>query len=560
MSFEIERFDLAAAVVKWVVAVVSCVVIGLFVSAVVSFLAYGPRGFGRLWDAVKRGVVDLTRLSGRRIMAIARLAVHESFYRKAFYVFAVFIPLFMFAGWFLQADMMADKPAKPYISFVMFAIRWMLVLVAVLLACWGLPADIKDRSLHTVVTKPVRRSEVVIGRMLGYGFVTTIVLVVMSLIGFIWIVRTVPQRAQDQLISRVPVYASDIYYIDRSGERLPEGVVGGVNVGDIWDYRSYIEGQTNARAGWEFQNISEDTLARSDDGGEILKLEYKFEAFRTHKGTIDEGIHFRVTLINEETGLRVPWPPTGAGIPIQEFAVGTEEATIPIPRTLRVDRDGNGEPEEVDLLNDLVQDGRLLMEVHCEDSGQFIGVAQPDLFIRKVDRPFASGYFKSILAIWMLLLLIIMIGTAASCFLKGPVATFLTLGLFLLGGTGLRTFMMEQLHDFNTKGEVLGGGPLESTYRMVTQMNVQSELPDSALRGVIEFLDPPILEGLNVLKHVIPNFNYFDSTKYVANGFDVPWATIDAALLPGIATTLGYLIPCIVLGYFSLQVRELEAK
>ena len=63
-----------------------------------------------------------------------------------------------------------------------------------------------------------------------------------------------------------------------------------------------------------------------------------------------------------------------------------------------------------------------------------------------------------------------------------------------------------------------------------------------------------------MLHYVIPNFNYYDSTKYVANGFDVPWNTIDAALLPGIATTVGYLIPCIVLGYFSLQVRELEAK
>jgi hypothetical protein len=56
---------------------------------------------------------------------------------------------------------------------------------------------------------------------------------------------------------------------------------------------------------------------------------------------------------------------------------------------------------------------------------------------------------------------------------------------------------------------------------------------------------------------VIPDFTYFDMTPYVANGFDVPW---DASLLPSILTTIGFLIPCIILGYFSLQVRELEAK
>lgn len=560
MSFEIEQFDVLAGAVKWLAAVISCALIGLFVASVVAFLASGPRGFRRLWDGLKRGIVDLTCLSGRRIMAIASLAVRESMHRKALFVFAVFVPLFMFGGWFLQEDMLADKPAKPYIVFVLTAIRWLLVPVAILLACWGLPADIKDRSLHTVVTKPVRRSEVLIGRMLGYGFVTTIVLLVMSFVGWAFIRREVPLEARDQLISRVPVYASEIYFLDRTGQPPPPGELGGLNVGDIWEYRRYIEGQTNARVGLRFNDITEDSLAFDLDGNPILKLEYKFEAFRTHKGTIDEGVHFRLELINEETGVRVPYPASSAGIEIQEFAVGAEEAIIPIPRTLRADVNDDGEEEDVDLINDLVQNGQLLVEVSCEDGGQYLGVAQPDLFVRKTDRPFEAGYFKSMFAIWLMVQLIIMIGTAASCFLKGPVATFLTLGLVIMGGTNLRAFLIKQLQQYNTEGEVLGGGPLESTYRLVTAMNQQTELPENALTGAIKLLDPPILEGLDVLQHVIPNFSYYNSTKYVANGFDVPWSTIDAALLPGIATALAYLLPCIVLGYFSLQVRELEAK
>ncbi len=60
--------------------------------------------------------------------------------------------LFMFAGWFI-GDTTDATPAKNYISFVMTTVRWMLLPVAVLLSCWGLPADIRDRSLHTVVTK-----------------------------------------------------------------------------------------------------------------------------------------------------------------------------------------------------------------------------------------------------------------------------------------------------------------------------------------------------------------------------------------------------------------------
>ena len=101
-----------------------------------------------------------------------------------------------------------DVPAKPYVSFVLTVVQWILIPVALLLACWGLPADIKDRSLHTVVTKPVRRSEIVIGRMLGYGMMTTLVLVIVALFGYVWIRRVVPERSQAQLISRVPVFSS----------------------------------------------------------------------------------------------------------------------------------------------------------------------------------------------------------------------------------------------------------------------------------------------------------------------------------------------------------------
>jgi hypothetical protein len=44
---------------------------------------------------------------------------------------------------------------------------------------------------------------------------------------------------------------------------------------------------------------------------------------------------------------------------------------------------------------------------------------------------------------------------------------------------------------------------------------------------------------------------------YVANGFDVPW---NAALLPALLTTLGFLLPCLFIGYLSLALRELEEK
>ena len=45
--------------------------------------------------------------------------------------------------------------------------------------------------------------------------------------------------------------------------------------------------------------------------------------------------------------------------------------------------------------------------------------------------------------------------------------------------------------------------------------------------------------------------------EYVIKGFDVSW---EAALLPGIITTAAYILPCLIVSFYSLKLRELEAK
>jgi hypothetical protein len=308
-------------------------------------------------DTLRRGIVDLVRLSPRRIGALAVLAVKEATNRRALYVLFVFVALFAAANLFLRTPS-ADLPAKPYVSFVLTVITWMLLPVALLLSCWGLPAEIKDRSLHTIVTKPVRRSEIVIGRMAGYGLLTTLVLVAVAIVGYIWIKRVVPETSQRQLTSRRPIYSSAFYYYNREGERSDEKL----NTGDIWQFRGFIEGQTKARAVWEFTGLDVADLSRRDH----LDLEYRMEAFRTHKGNIDEGVRFRLTLVNENKKLRVPYPQTSAGLEVQEFAAerksrldaDADRARLPvvsIPRELLLTA-GSGDDDEatVDLYDDLI--------------------------------------------------------------------------------------------------------------------------------------------------------------------------------------------------------------
>lgn len=555
MPFDTNHPVFQHPIMRWLIVVCALALIGSFVGAVSSWLGNGNRGLANFGGVVGRGLADLVFLAPRRIYALATLTARESIRRKALWVGAVFLVLFMFAGWFI-GDTSEATPAKPYISFVMTTIRWMLLPVAVLLACWGLPADIRDRSLHTVVTKPVRRSEVVLGRIGGYVFVVSVLLLVVSAVGYAWLLRVVPERSQRQLISRVPVYGM-LNMLNEQGEQFDKDGLPfmGVNVGDVLDVRRFIQGGTKERAIWVFGGLR----AADFPADQNIRLEYMFEAFRSYKGDIDTQIEFSVTLVNPKSNLRVP---IGV-LPVNEFssevvhdlADGKTENLISIPQSITY-REGDAD-KTVDLFKDLVDGDLLQLEIACLDASQYLGVNPYDLFVRMPDRSFAIGYWKTIFAIWLLLVLIITIGTTASCILKGPVATLATFGLLILGSFLKESLVKRLATYFSQGGQVVGGGSVEAFYRLVRGMNESSPLDESLSKRVIETLDAGVYAMLYLAKYIIPDVRVFDAAVYTSNGFDVPFAT---CILPSVLITLGFFIPAYIIGYFGLQVRELEAK
>ena len=75
----------------------------------------------------------------------------------------------LFAGWFI--DVRSDQPGRLYLGFVLTATNYMVLLLALFLSAFSLPADIKNKTIYTVATKPVRPTEMVLGRVLGFVLV-----------------------------------------------------------------------------------------------------------------------------------------------------------------------------------------------------------------------------------------------------------------------------------------------------------------------------------------------------------------------------------------------------
>jgi hypothetical protein len=149
----------------------------------------------------------------------------------------------------------------------------------------------------------------------------------------------------------------------------------------------------------------------------------------------------------------------------------------------------------------------------------------------------------------------VLLGVCASTFLKGPIATMLTFILYLLSGKETHDFIDKLVIGRSRPEGFQGGGFFESAYRMVWHMNPTTELPSGM--STMTRVDSGLTLFLWMCKQVIPQLEYFRMHEYVANGFDVPW---DRSLLPCLLTTAAYAIPCIMLGYFALRIRELESK
>ena len=535
MTFEPIPYDILEGFKHFLYAFLGFGLIILLLSMFVKRLSDGPEGSKQVLKHLKDGLFEVRSLSLKRILAISTLTFKESSRRKVFYVIALFALLFMFANWFLSmSDQRADFQIEVYVSFVLTVISVLVIPIILLLSCWGIPEDIRLRSLHTVVTKPTHRMEIVIGRIFGFVSVGTILLLIMGTVGYIWLLRALPTEAQSSLTCRVPVYGQ-LSFINEEGEETKRGV----NTGDEWDFRSYIQGATRARAIWTFDDIDEGSLPTDKP----LLVETRFEGFRTHKGTISDTLQIEMTLVNNDNDARVRLTPYS----LEEYTFNK----IEIPQELRVYDQEKEEFIDYNLHQDILTADSFSIEVRCLDAGQYIGMATPDLFIRMPDRNFYVGYMKAIFGQWLLLVLIVSIAVSLSCMVKGPIATLATLSLLMI------SFMFSETLNEQVTGRAIGGGPMESLYRMVEQTNETSRLPDTYVAQTVLAIDPIFSNMLWIVKHIIPDMSSFSMTEYLAKGFDV---SNTAAIFPSIAVTLSYFIVSVLIGYYCLKLRELESK
>src|SRR5262249_53115205 len=163
-----------------------------------------------------------------------------------------------------------------------------------------IPTDIRQQTIHTVVTKPVERFELVLGRFLGYTLLMSAVLLVLTTLCLGYVLRIGvginPEAKAESLKARVPLYGELHFqkisnaYTNREGIEEVKRDDRELNVGREWDYHRYIPGvnpdkETGAilQAVWYYDDLPRVLTRRSR-----VRCEYKFDIYRQTKGKENE--------------------------------------------------------------------------------------------------------------------------------------------------------------------------------------------------------------------------------------------------------------------------------
>jgi len=110
-----------------------------------------------------------------------------------------------------------QKPGRLYLSFVLTATTYLVLGAALVLSAFSLPADFKSKTIYTVVTKPVRAGDIVLGRILGFTLVGTVLLAMMGLISAVFVWRMLDHTHAVRIDTLQNVYDNDGKVIAQKG-------------------------------------------------------------------------------------------------------------------------------------------------------------------------------------------------------------------------------------------------------------------------------------------------------------------------------------------------------
>ncbi len=390
-----------------------------------------------IWVAGK-----LLSLTTSSIGAVAKITFDQAVrMRVAVVVFALLVILLPLMSKIMVGDGTLLGKMQTFTSYGLGLISFLLSILTIAISTFTLSNDLKRKSIFLVLTKPVRRFELILGKLLGILLINAMLLVLFGSVLYACTLAVYRYadvsdeemaRVQNQFftariglkptIDMEPLYkkAQERYLAMEENNQLPEGmsasrIMRQLQGQEIMKVKAVAPGRDKT---WDFENVR---IKSAEDSETVLFVRYKLDVTITPPNEQVLGTWAVGDLRQYRAGGEVktpvyPWESYGPIKTKREFEV----------------------PASV-----IAEDGYLGVGFFNSPAANRTTIIPEDLEILYETGTFTGNYIRAILLILVHLAFLTILGVALSTWLSFPVAILVCLVAFFAGLTN--TFIMDAI-------------------------------------------------------------------------------------------------------------------
>ena len=418
------------------------------------FLAFTPEGRSLAWAAPGT------------LWAIAKMTVLEASRRKVFTILILFAIALMSSTFFFPS-VEIDYRLRLVEVWALRAAAIFTAIVGLFLAGFSLPTDFESKRIYLLVTKPVSKSFVFLGRYLGYLLLLAFFIATMGVVtvAFLRGVKLFSGEKFPPLVAYPRVESREFLY--RGGEEILISETPGAKV-DFGSNRALI---------WIWEGLGRSAFPDSVHIQSRLIFGAQNDPYRA-SGTVKVRI-------------------TGAGGAVHETRLTmntNEEMDFSFPASM------------------IGEDGRLVAEMSCVDFDGIIAAAPGWLLLYQESIPFELAFARGLVLILLQSLVVLSITLMGSTFLSAPLSILLGILLYLVGS--IHGYVREGSRDID-----------RSLAEISQSKEKKAKTPENLPVGVLKF-STTMSKGVLA---AVPDFAHFDYSAWLLKDHAVSWRELAQA-------------------------------
>ncbi len=400
----------------------------------------------------------------QQITAIARQTFREAIRNRILFVFIILSVITICCSAFMPVAGDGRDKIKIVESLCFRSITFFGTLAAILLSASSIPTDIDNKVFCSLITKPVSRTNIVIGKIIGFIYIIGVLLLIMGCVSYALIRFTAVKQGDYGSAALLAREKHDPYTLQIRGKSAKK-------IGN----RSWIEGGGRGTSVWGFKGLN------SMEGQ--VDLEIRADLLIESKERFAEKIPVIVKAINPDSG----------NILFENIDVLRNK-----PFAL--------------ILDDRSLEGvkELTIEVSPENSGDFIGVCAESIKVFSGKKSFEHNYLKGLVIFAFQFLLMVIIAISGSIFLSLPVNILFCLFIFFCGN------IIDLMRDVTTVVNVFQVGDHKHGISTVTQ----------STNVFFLYLNYIVKKPILLLSYLLPDFRHFSVGNYFIDGINIPYKRV----------------------------------